>query len=158
MQQIKHFQRHKLPPIDMWADMCSRTTCRHPEWRIRSPTGLKDWISTETVRLPAGSAALMLLSFLIPVQSPQKLTFCWVSVLITVLGLLNLFGRIPADAHGSASIGEKRGYHLHHFLEAGLPSLEVLLMRNRNAHATMVWNRYAHGTIAWWETGRSTMP
>lgn len=50
------------------------------------------------------SAALMLLSFLVPVQSPQKLTFCWVSVLITVLGLLNMFGRMPTDAHGSASI------------------------------------------------------
>ena len=54
----------------------------------------------------AGSSVLMLLSFLIPVQSPQKLTFCWVSVLITVLGLLNMFGRMPADAHGTASIGK----------------------------------------------------
>ena len=57
---------------------------------------------------PAGSAVFMLLSFLVPVQSAQKLTFCWVSVLITVLGLLNLFARMPADAHGTASIGESR--------------------------------------------------
>ncbi|XP_043239412.1 acetylcholine receptor subunit alpha-L1-like [Amphibalanus amphitrite] len=50
------------------------------------------------------SSVLMLLSFLIPVQSPQKLTFCWVSVLITVLGLFNMFSRMPSDAHGTASI------------------------------------------------------
>ncbi|XP_037072086.1 neuronal acetylcholine receptor subunit alpha-7-like [Pollicipes pollicipes] len=50
------------------------------------------------------ASVLMLLSFLVPLSSAQKLTFSWVSVLFTMLGLLNMFGKLPTDAHGVASI------------------------------------------------------
>ena len=72
----------------------------------------------------------MLLSFLIPVQSPQKLTFCWVSVLITIIGLINLFGRMPADAHGTASIGERDEGAAAWYRRTAAGALLVTLHRN----------------------------
>jgi len=50
------------------------------------------------------AVVLMLLAFLVPVTSTHKLTFCWVSLLFALLGMFNMFSKLPKDAHGVASI------------------------------------------------------